>query len=148
MTVLFAVMVWMSSLAPSREHVAMATAIASVVLDEPPLFRDDASRLKTAALMVSVAYREGSFKADAIGDHGHALCTFQLWNTSRDVLEDQELCARIAMARLRESIRACGAGNELGIYAAGPLGCSSETAKRISRDRMAIAHRLAKGVGP
>lgn len=144
MSVLFAVLAWMATLAPGRDHIANATAIASVVLAEPPLFKGDDDRIKTAAFMVAVGFREGSLRNDVIGDHGHALCMFQLWNTSRDVLTDPELCARIAMQRMRESIRACGVENALGIYAVGPKGCVSDHAKRISADRMFIARRLAK----
>jgi hypothetical protein len=142
--VLFFVLMAMHGLAPVRDHAANATAIASAALSAPPLFRDDATRMRTAALMTAVAFRESSFRNDAVGDHGRALCMFQLWDTSRDVLTDPELCARIALQRMRESMRACGLDNALGIYAAGPHGCASPHAKRISRDRMAIAYRLAK----
>jgi hypothetical protein len=144
-TLLFAVWLWCATLAPTRSHIEMATAITAAALEAPPLFRDDPERIRTAALMVAVAFRESSLRNDAIGDHGRALCAFQLWDTPRSVLTDPEQCARIALARLRESIHACGAGNELGIYAAGPRGCVSEHAKRISADRMHIAKKLAKG---
>ncbi len=41
----------------SETAVANATAIASVVLAERPLFRGDPDRLRTAALVVAVAFR-------------------------------------------------------------------------------------------
>lgn len=144
MILIFTILAWMNLLAPGRQHGEMATAIASVIIEDAPLFRDDESKLRTAAFVVAVGFRESSLRNDAIGDHGRALCMFQLWDTSRDVLTNPELCARIAMQRMRESIRACGTGNELGLYAVGPKGCASEHAKRISRDRMGIARRLAK----
>jgi hypothetical protein len=142
--IIFFLLAAMAALAPGRDHAVNATAIANVILAEPPLFKDDESKLRTAAFVTAVAFRESSLRNDAIGDHGHALCMFQLWAAPRTVLTDPELCARIAMQRLRESMLACGAGNELGIYAAGPKGCSSAHAKRISADRMHMAHRLAK----
>lgn len=134
----------MNSLAPGRDHMENALAITRVVLEEPPLFRDDESKMKTGAYLVAVAFRESSLKNDAVGDNGRARCLFQLWATSDAVRTDPELCARIALTRLRESARICGASNMLGIYASGPKGCSSETAKRISRDRLALSSKLAK----
>ncbi len=144
MLIIFFLLAAMASLAPGRDHGVNATAIATVLLAEPPLFKDDESKLRTAAFVVAVGFRESSLRNDAIGDHGNALCMFQLWAAPRTVLTDPELCARIALDRMRESIRACGAGNELGLYAVGPKGCSSEHAKRISRDRMQVARKLAK----
>jgi hypothetical protein len=144
MAILFFIFAAMFTLAPGRDHSELGTAIAKVVLEEPPLFKGDESRIRTASLMTAIAFRESSFRNAAIGDHGHALCAFQLWDTPRDVLTDPELCTRIALQRMRQSIRACGLDNALGIYAAGPEGCSSPHAKRISNDRMSIAMKLSK----
>ena len=148
MSVWFFVFYAMQSLAPGRDHAEAATAVTRAVLADEPLFRGDTDRLKTAALMVSVAFRESSLRNDAVGDHGRARCLFQLWDAPRDVSTDPELCARIAMGRLRESMRACGPENLLGIYASGPGGCTNRTAKRISADRMWMARKLAKEVRP
>jgi hypothetical protein len=148
MFLLFVILNWMSVLAPGRQHIELATAVAEVLHEEAPLFTDDESRVKTASYLVSVAYRESSLRNSAVGDHGRALCMFQLWHTTRDVLTDPKLCTRIALTRLRESIRACGLDNALGLYAAGPGGCTSKLAKRISNDRMWMAKRLAKDVQP
>lgn len=132
----------MSLLAPNRDHTELASAIATVVETEAPLFRGDEDRSRTAAFMVAVAFREGSLRLDAVGDKGRALCTYQLWRAPREVLTDAHLCTSIAFARLRESMRACGPTNPLGIYAAGPKGCSSKTAERISADRLWLAKHL------
>lgn len=148
MAVLFFVLASMLSLAPGRDHAATATAIARVVLEQRPLFAYDETRIKTAAYLVSVAFRESSLRPGAIGDQGRARCLFQLWAAPVEVLSDAELCTRIALERLRESAHACGAENMLGVYAAGPAGCSSAKAKRISRDRRALAERLARSVAP
>ena len=133
----------MAVLAPQRDTTDLAMAITTVVESEPPLFAHDESRVKTASLVVAVAFRESSFRNDAVGDHGRARCAFQLWDTSDEVLSDPEMCTRIAMSRLRESLQACGPRNMLGIYAAGPRGCVSEHAKRISADRLWLARRIA-----
>lgn len=136
----------MGMLVPRVDHTTLAMSIAGVVESEEPLFRDDADKLRTTSFLVAVAFRESSFRLDAVGDGGRALCAFQLWAAPRAVLSDAVLCTRIAFERLRESIRACGPSNLLGIYAAGPHGCSMPVAKRISRDRQAIAARLLREV--
>ncbi len=138
----------MLSLAPGRDHTQLADAIAQVVDESAPLFKGDESKQRTAAFLVSVAFRESSFRLNAIGDGGRARCAFQLWAAPAAVLDDAVMCTRIAMQRLRESARICGAGNVLGLYAAGPAGCSSEKARRISRDRLALAGRTLKAVQP
>lgn len=142
---IFFVLLAMRSLAPGRDHSESATAITRVLLEERPLFANDEDRLRTAALVVAIAFRESSFRNDAVGDHGRARCLFQLWNAPIEVLTDVELCTRIGLARMRESIAACGMSNALGIYAAGPNGCSSNAAKRISTDRLWLAKRLVAG---
>lgn len=138
----------MTSLAPARHHDDAAAAVAQVVFEERPLIADDDEKIKTAALLISVAFRESSLRNNAIGDKGRALCMFQLWHAPRAVLTDITLCTRIAISRIRDSIRACGLQNALGTYAVGPGGCRSAHAQRISRDRVALAKRLVKEVQP
>jgi len=136
-------------LAPSRDASAFAAALAPVVEAQAPLYRDDDSRTKTAALMVAIAFRESSFRPDALGDSGHSYGYFQIWGVPRETpAEDQ---ARIALGMVRESMRACGKDNPLGIYSAGPNGCVMPIAKRISADRAALAKWLSsklKGAAP
>jgi hypothetical protein len=137
--VLFAVLAWMHSLSPAREHIENATAIASVVLDQPPLFKGDESRLRTAALVVAIAFRESSFDNRAkskTADH----CMMQV-NRRPDLAEDPAKCVRVAMSMLRESMRMCPM-HPIAFYASGPGACANERARRISNDRMAIAKRL------
>jgi hypothetical protein len=141
--VLFLVLAWMSSLAPGRDHVEAASTIAGVVLDEAPIFRDDADRLKTAALVVAIAYRESAFRNDArstTNDH----CMMQV-NRRPDLADDPAACVRVGLAMLRESMRMCPA-HPIAFYASGPRGCDNARAQRISRDRMAIAARLLREV--
>lgn len=143
MMILFFVLAAMGLLAPGRDHLTNATAITTVVLDERPLFQADESRLRTAALVVAIAFRESSFRNDARSatDDG---CMMQLHG--RHGLAAEE-CVRIAMTLLRASMAACP-GYPLAVYAEGPRGCSSGRAQRISRDRMAIAARLVREVQP
>ncbi len=145
MMLIFAVMAWMATLAPGRDHAANATAIASVVLAERPLFRDDPDRLRTAALVVAVAFRESSFRNEAKSKTGDA-CLLQVHGRP-DLVDDPAKCVRVAMGMLRESMLACPE-HPLATYAEGPAGCASPRAQRISRDRMALSARLVREVKP
>ncbi len=140
MALLFFVLAAMASLAPGRDHAEAGTAIARVVLAEPPLFRDDESRRKTAALVVAIGFRESSLRNDVkskTDDH----CMMQV-NRRPDLALDVEKCVRVALAMLRESMRMCPE-HPIAFYASGPGACSNARAQRISRDRMALAKRLA-----
>lgn len=139
MTILFFILAAMTSLAPGRNHIENATAIATVVLEEPPLFRGDESRMRTAAWVVAIAFRESSFRND-VTSATHDSCMMQL-NRRPELASDPVACVRAAMAMLRDSARACPAF-PLATYAAGPRGCSNARAQRISRDRVALAERL------
>lgn len=148
-----------ASLAPARPHDDLAGAIAAVVDSETPLFRDDVDRKKTAALLVAVAFRESSLRAAAVGDHvgkkPTSFCAFQInlpWGrktsegwTGEELTQDPLKCATTAFHMLRASMKSCSA-HPLAWYAAGPLGCTSPRAQRISRDRLALAARLVKTV--
>lgn len=160
MSVLFTwVLAASSLLSPGRQHDELASAIANRVEAEPPLFRGDEDRHRTAALLVAIAFRESSLRAAAVGDHvggkPTSFCAFQVnlpWGaktadgwTGSDLLEDPEKCVAAAMRMLRVSVRVCPS-SPIAWYAAGPAGCESPRAQRISRDRMAIAQRLLKDV--
>ena len=145
MTVLFFILAAMASLAPGREHIENATAIASVVLDEPPLFKSDESRLRTAALIVAIAFRESSFRNDAKSKTNDS-CLMQV-NRRPDLAKDPVKCVRVAMAMLRESMRMCP-DHPLAFYASGSGACTNERARKISDDRTRIAHRLLAQVSP
>ena len=146
-------------LAPARQHDQLAEAIASRVEAEPPLFKGDEDRHRTSALLVAIAFRESSLRADAVGDHvggkPTSFCAFQLnlprgaktaegW-TGADLLEDPSKCVTAAIRMLRQSMRICPS-SPLAFYASGPGGCENARAQRISRDRMAIAQRLLRDV--
>ncbi|MDB5220127.1 MAG: hypothetical protein JWO86_8054 [Myxococcaceae bacterium] len=160
MSVLFTWVVAASSLlAPARQHDELATAIANQVEAADPLFKGDEDRHRTAALLVAIAFRESSLRAAVVGDHvggkPTSFCAFQIhlpWGaktadgwTGADLLEDPEKCVAAALRMLRISIRVCPS-SPIAWYAAGPAGCESPRAQRISRDRMAIAQRLLRDV--
>jgi hypothetical protein len=162
MSVLFTwVLAASSLLAPGRQHDELASAIANRVEAEAPLFKNDEDRHRTAALLVAIAFRESSLRAAAVGDHvggkPTSFCAFQVnlpWGaktadgwTGNDLLDDPEKCVATAMKMLRVSVRVCPS-SPIAWYAAGPAGCESPRAQRISRDRMAIAQRLLKDVRP
>jgi hypothetical protein len=135
----------MTQLAPGRDHVELATAIAHVVDSEKALFLADNDHRRTASLVVAIAFRESSFRMNAksaTNDH----CALQI-NGHPELAGDPEGCVRIGLSMLRESMRVCPA-HPIAFYAAGPSGCSDARAQRISRDRMAIAARLYATVKP
>lgn len=70
--------------------------------------------------------------------------TAEGWS-GEDLVSDPLKCVSAAYRMLQESARACPE-HPLAWYAEGPTGCTSERAKRISRDRMALAARLRKTV--
>lgn len=143
MTVVEFVLAGMLLLSPTRDHRPNAIAIAQAIDADKPLFKDDVSKLKTSALIVAIAFRESSFRNDAVsktGDH----CLMQV-NRRPELAEDPVACVRVGIAMLRESMRICPA-HPLAFYAEGPRGCDSPRAQRISRDRIAVAHWIASHV--
>lgn len=125
---------------PIVRHGTLATAIAIVVNEEPPLFVDDDTREKSAALVVAVAFRESSLRVDAIGDGGHSVCAMQIYDGPKTLSDDPIACVRTGYRMLRQSIRV-DRKNPVASYARGPR-WDTEEARRISRDRMALAHSL------
>lgn len=143
MTVVEFVLAGMLLLAPTRDHRPNALAISLAIEAESPLFKDDASRLKTAALIVAVAYRESSFRNDVVSKTGD-YCLAQI-HGRRELADDPIACIRVAITMLRESMRMCPA-HPIAFYAEGPRGCESARAQRISRDRLGVARWVAAHV--
>ena len=75
MGLLFFVFAAMNSLAPTRDHVVLATAITRRVESEPPLFKGDDDKRRTASYLVAVAFREGSLTLGITGNAGFRLRT-------------------------------------------------------------------------
>jgi len=150
MTVAAFVLAASAILVPNRDHAALDAAITARVDAELPLFKDDADKRKTAALLVSISFRESSLRNDAIGDKGQSSCAFQIYLPSAqktregwsgpELRDDPIKCVTVAMRLLRESFRV-DARNPVAFYARGPRWQAPE-ARRISADRMALARRL------
>lgn len=140
----------MNIVAPDVDHTALATVMATIV-DAQPYAQDDASRQQVAALLVAVAFREGSLKSHVEGDFDgrgkpRSFCTMQIHASSggsQAMNDDPELCVRTGLAMLRTSQRICPA-HPIAFYAAGPAGCASQRAQRISADRIGLAQRIAE----
>jgi hypothetical protein len=135
----------MQLLAPNRDVRDVAEQITQKTLEHEPLFKDDESRVKTAALVVAVTFRESSFRNKAkssTNDH----CLGQVHGRP-DLADDVEQCLDVVFNLLRASMKACGPANPLGVYATGT--CSSLRGRRISIDRMHLArHLVAKVLAP
>lgn len=127
----FTVLTWMRFLAPDRDVDALAWAVAVNATSETE-----------AAVLTAVAFREGSLIADVVGDNGHSVCTMQIYDGPKRLLEDPIACVRTGAEMLRDSRRRDPA-NPIAFYARGPR-YKTEEAKRISRDRMALATRLVR----
>lgn len=148
MTILPFVLAAASLLAPDRDHDELAGAIARVVDAELPLFANDTNKRRTASVVVAVAFRESSLRVGAVGDHGRSFCAMQVHVSSggsAELLVDADACVRKGFSMLRTSLRVCPRF-PIAWYAAGPNGCSSGHAQRISLDRMALAARLLRDV--
>jgi hypothetical protein len=112
---------------------------------EPAIFAGPAGRVRTAALLASIASYESSFRADVLdgrvkGDHGESVCALQIrvpkgvkillqerefsYVPTSDprgydgaaISSDPRLCARIALHMVRTSYRRC---NDLSGYTSG-----------------------------
>jgi len=144
MRLLAFVMAAMPLLAPRRDHHVLALAISDAVESERALCAGEDGKLRTAALMVAVSYRESGFDIGAVGDGGHSFGAFQNHDSSggtKALLGDADAQARKALAMLRISLRSCPE-HPIAWYAGGPRGCASPHAQRVSADRVAVAKRV------
>ncbi len=122
---------WMHGLAPGRDVDALAWAVAVNSTSE-----------MEAAVFTAVAFRESSLRNEVSGDGGHSVCAMQIYGGSKELLEDPIACVARGAQMLRES-RRIDPKNPIAFYARGPR-FESEEARRISRDRMALATRLVR----
>lgn len=140
----------MSGLVPGKDHTALAQANAEVVYEQPALFKDDPNKVKTAGLVTAVQYRESGLNNEAVGDHGHSVCSMQIYDGPKSFLKDPKACVTRGVTMLLQSVR-IDPENPVAFYAAGGayLRCREDrgasvclVAKRISADRMSLAKRL------
>lgn len=120
----------------------LASAIADGVVEAAPLWSDDTSKVRTATLVVAVAWRESKFDQSA-RSATNDFCVMQVHNRP-DLGGNLRECIRVGLEALRWSSRVCAA-HPVAAYVAGVAGCSDERAKRMSRDRVWLAAQLTRG---
>src|SRR5262245_45533932 len=69
---------WMDMLVPGKDHSEVARATALISVRNPALYKDDESRIRTAALLTAIQFRESAFDQYAVGDHGRSFCSMQI----------------------------------------------------------------------
>jgi hypothetical protein len=148
-------------LAPNRDHAPLAAALSRVVVKQGALYKADPDLKRTAALMLALAFREGSLQPGIKGDKQNgkftSFCTAQIhlpggaktaegW-TGDELAEDFEKCFTVEHRMLKTSIKMCPK-HPIAFYAEGKdlRTCESTRAQRISNDRIFLAGRLVKEV--
>jgi hypothetical protein len=117
-----------------RPHPTVVQAIADASIADPAL--GDAQH--TASLLLVIAFRESSYRADVIGDGGRSCGLYQSACASTK-LRDPVGQTRIALTNIRRSISACPDAI-LAVYASGT--CGNVAGRRISVSRVAESQRL------
>jgi hypothetical protein len=124
----------------SDTYAATARAIDQVVQEQPSLFTDDLEgRQKTAAVLVSIAWFESTFKPNAVGGGGRFRGLYQVGG--RGDQSDPVVASRIALTLVRESFRLCAARpaeERLAYYAAGGISCRSVTPDAVAKSRYRV----------
>jgi hypothetical protein len=123
--------------APDVPDVLYAIAQAS---DEHPLFTDPK---RTAALLASVAWHESRFRIRAKGANHDCGAFQQVAATAAEcelLRSDVLYAARVALAAIDTSMRACGAARMLNMYATG--NCTD--GQRVTDSRKARAEQLLR----
>ncbi len=124
----------------SGTYAATATAIDQVVHEQPSLFTDDLEGLqKTAAVLVSLAWFESTFKPNAVGGGGRFRGLYQ--TGGHGDLADPVVATRVALALVRESFELCRARpleERLAYYAAGGASCRDVPPDALARSRYRI----------
>ncbi len=135
-------------LSPGKDHTLVAESMARVIATERPLFADDEDRTKTAALVTTIAFYEGSLKPVVLGDRNASFCTMQIHASSGGTAalnENLDECFRKGITMLRESMAMCP-DFPIAFYARGPKGCTDEHAHRLSNHRMYESKQLRSKV--
>jgi hypothetical protein len=123
-----------------------AEAIAKVAESEP-LFDEPDGDVRTAALLVSVAWYESHLKPDAKSGNGRWLCLFQVDKRHladpQKALSNPEVCTRAAVKILRTSLQKCAKrpkSERLAMFMSG----SCDRGVPGSRYRMFLAGKLLR----
>lgn len=140
---------------PHDQHAAHEARYARIAEDalrvaydpeEPPLFKGDQARARTATLLIAWASYESNFRetverGEERGDGGIAWCLMQIhpevgisldahagyhWDRAglhgQDLVRDRAMCFRVALHMLRDSSRACthlAGADRFSVYATG-----------------------------
>lgn len=124
---------------PLLRHGELATAIASECEAETFAEGDLASCI---ADTVALGTFESSLDNHAVGDGGHSVGAFQIYDGDRAILDDVVLSVKTAHRMMRQS-RRVDPKHRFAFYARGPRYKSAE-AQALSDHRAALAARLRK----
>jgi hypothetical protein len=126
----------------SDTYAATASAIDQAVQEQGSVFGDDdEGRAKTAALLVSLAWFESTFRPNAVGGRGRLHGLYQTGGKAAD-LNDPLKASRLALEHVRESFRLCSARpavDRLVIYAIGGTTCKEATADALGKSRARVS---------
>jgi len=132
------------------DEIAEAIALAS---NDDPVFDGPEGPMKTASLLLAIAFYESRFNPRAIGDHGESFGLFQIQvPTARLVVPDAvantlllpRTAAPVATALIRLSKLQCrgyGWDAQLGWYGQGGPGCGA-AGRRATRPHMLMASKI------
>lgn len=148
-----AVMMKLQPTAP-REVLATYGETSEAIADaatRDPLFSGEDGAIRTASVLLAIAFYESHFIPTAIGDHGRSFGLFQINATNFPNLTGNALlsprdAAPIAIKLIRTSLRNCGEfpwNERLGWYAAGRGQCR-EAGRKASKPRMFLADKIFK----
>ena len=133
----------MNTAVPSAEpllrHGELATAIASECEVDP---LGDGDLVGCIADTVALGTFESSLDNHAIGDSGHSVGAFQVYDGDRRLLEDVVLSVRTAHRMMKQS-RRVDPRHRFAFYARGPRFRGDE-ARKLSDHRAALSDRLRK----
>lgn len=122
-----------------RPPQAVVDAIAAGATADPVA----GDQVHTAALLLVIAFRESSYRADVRGDSGKSCGLYQT-PCARTTLRDPAQQTRLALQILRQSFTACP-DFPLAVYASGS--CANPAGRRISTERLADVRSLVTPLG-
>lgn len=130
MSLYFLVLIWMSSLQPEAPWLESYPETAQAIADACD---EEAEPLKCAAILVSLAWFESTFRPDATGDNGRAHGLYQSHHVKRGASVEEQ--TREALRHVKQSFRQC---RDLTPYVSGKCGLGVKEAGY----RMHLARRL------
>ncbi len=141
---------WVDGYGETAAEIADAASAA-------PVYSGPDGVARTAALLTSIAWFEGRFQPDAVGDSGASVCMMQigasnlstLGVTRASMLEDRATCLRAALRMIRTSFAVCRGrpqSESLGHYASGGKFCGGANGQGLaeSKHRVDLAMRLVR----